>query len=61
MNTRNIRTTAPAANKPGMSAQQKEEAVQKAKDYYGSRSANPNSLAAKARMVQDYNDRNKKN
>ena len=61
MSTRNIRTTAPAAGKPGMSAQQKEEAVQKAKDYYSSRSANPNSLAAKARMVQDYNDRNKKN
>ena len=61
MGTRNIRTTAPAAGKPGMSAQQKEEAVQKAKDYYSSRSANPNSLAAKARMVQDYNDRNKKN
>ena len=61
MSTRSIRTTAPAANKPGMSAQQKEEAVQKAKDYYSSRSANPNSLAAKARMVQDYNDRNKKN
>ena len=61
MNTRSIRTTAPATGKPGMSAQQKEEAVQKAKDYYSSRSANPNSLAAKARMVQDYNDRNKKN
>ena len=61
MSTRNIRTTAPAAGKLGMSAQQKEEAVQKAKDYYSSRSANPNSLAAKARMVQDYNDRNKKN
>ena len=61
MSTRNIRTTAPAAGKPAMSAQQKEEAVQKAKDYYSSRSANPNSLAAKARMVQDYNDRNKKN
>ena len=61
MNTRNIRTTAPTGNNPGMSSKEKEDAVQKAKDYYNSRSANPNSLAAKARMVQDYNDRNKKN
>ena len=61
MSTRNIRTPAQTAAKPGMSTQEKEEAVQKAKDYYNSRSANPNSLAAKARMVQDYNDRNKKN
>ena len=61
MSTRNLRTTSGTGNTPGMSAKEKEEAVQKAKEYYNNRSANPNSLAAKARMVQDYNDRNKKN
>ena len=60
MSTRNLRTASGAGN-TGMSAKEKEEAVQKAKEYYNNRSSNPNSLAAKARMVQDYNDRNKKN
>ena len=61
MSTRNLRSYPQAGDKAGMSAREKEEAVQKAKEYYSSRSANPNSLAAKARMVQDYNDRTKKN
>ncbi|MBQ6292740.1 MAG: YidC/Oxa1 family membrane protein insertase [Lachnospiraceae bacterium] len=61
MSTRNLRSTSTSGNTSGMSAKEKEEAVQKAKEYYSNRSSNPNSLAAKARMVQDYNDRNKKN
>ena len=62
MSTRNYRySNAASGGDSGMSAKEKEEALQKAKDYYSNRSSNPNSLAAKARMVQDYNDRNKKN
>lgn len=63
MSTRNYRysNTASSGGDTGMSAREKEEALQKAKEYYSNRSSNPNSLAAKARMVQDYNDRNKKN
>ena len=61
MSTRRIQGTSGTAEKPGMSAQEKEDALKKANQYYSSRSANPNSLAAKARMVQDYNERSKKN
>ena len=37
----------------------KEEKVKAATEYYASRSAAPGSLAAKANMVRDYNERNK--
>ena len=61
MNTRKIYSTQGTTEKPGMSAREKEEALQKARDYYSSRSSNPNSLSAKANMVKDYNERSKKN
>ena len=61
MNTRKIYSTQGTTEKPGMSAREKEEALQKARDYYNSRSSNPNSLSAKANMVRDYNERSKKN
>ena len=61
MSTRRVYATQGTAEKPGMSAREKEEALQRARDYYSSRSANPNSLSAKANMVRDYNERSKKN
>ena len=61
MNTRNYYNTQKTAEKAGMSVKEKEEALQKAKDYYSSRSSNPNSLSAKANMVKDFNERTKKN
>ena len=39
---------------------EKAEQLRKANEYYASRSANPGSLAAKANMVRDYNERNSK-
>ncbi len=59
--TRNYYFSRRTSNRAGMSAKEKQEALQKANDYYSKRSANPNSLAAKANMVRDYNERNKKN
>ncbi len=40
--------------------QERDAAMKKSEDYYSSRQAKPGSLAAKANMVKDYNERNKK-
>lgn len=62
MNTKNVKPTTPAvSNKPKASAmtqEQKDEAVKKATEYYNKNAAKPGSLAAKANMVRDYNERN---
>ncbi len=62
MNTRNVRTEAPAVNKKpkaaAMTQEQKEEAMRKATEYYNKNAAKPGSLASKANMVRDYNERN---
>ena len=54
---------APAAKKTdysGLSQEEKEAMVKEATDYYSKKAAAPGSLAAKANMVRDYNERNKK-
>ena len=62
MNTRNVKTTAPAtkSKNPGMSQEQKEEAMRKATEYYNKNASKPGSLASKANMVKEYNERNNK-
>lgn len=59
MSTRNI-VTASSKQQSNMSNQEKEEARKKATEYYNSKAATPGSLAAKANMVRDYNERTKK-
>lgn len=64
MNTRNVKPAAPAGTKPkaaGMTQEQKDEAMRKATEYYNKNAAKPGSLASKANMVRDYNERNNKN
>lgn len=56
MNTKNVKTT---GNKPSMTQQQKEEAVKKSTEYYN-KNAKPGSLASKANMVKQYNEKNNK-
>ena len=64
MSTRNVKpqSPAPAVNKKpkasAMTQEEKEEAVRKATEYYNKNAAKPGSLAAKANMVKDYNERN---
>lgn len=63
MNTRKVTTQSPAANKPAskastMTQAEKEEAVKKATEYYNKNAARPGSIAAKANMVRDYNEKN---
>ncbi len=58
MSTRNIETRKNPAE--SISAEEKEEKIRKATEYYQSRSAAPGSLAAKANMVRDYNEKNQK-
>ncbi len=55
-NTRNVEPKAPVKT-----AQQKQEEIKKATDYYSSNSnAKPGSLASKANMVKQYNEKNNK-
>lgn len=58
MNTRNVS----ASNKPSrpfMTQEEKDEAVRKSTEYY-SKNAKPGSIAAKANMVKQYNEKNNK-
>lgn len=64
MNTRNVKPSTPAANNrlkaSSMTQEQKDEAMRKATEYYNKNAAKPGSLAAKANMVKEYNERNNK-
>lgn len=53
MNTKNV------GKKPNMTAEEKEEAIRKAKEYYAS-NKKPGSITAKANMVYEYNKKNNK-
>ena len=57
MNTRNVNTSSKPA-KPSMSQEEK-EAVKKSTEYYN-KNAKPGSIAAKANMVKQYNEKNSK-
>ena len=63
MSTKNMKPTTPAPSRskgPAMTQEQKEEAMRKATEYYSKNAAKPGSLAAKANMVRDYNEKNNK-
>ncbi|MBU9725741.1 YidC/Oxa1 family membrane protein insertase [Diplocloster modestus] len=55
---RNIEDT--TAKKKVMSSEEREAAIQKSTDFYKNNEAKPGSIASKARMVQQFNDKNKK-
>ena len=61
MNTRNVNTSmsAKAAVKPSLSQEEKASAVKDSTEYYN-KNAKPGSLAAKANMVKQYNEKNNK-
>lgn len=56
MNTRNVN----AYSKSSMSQEEKDEAMKKATAYYNSQSGNKGSIASKANMVKQYNEKNNK-
>lgn len=58
MNTRNVNTPV-KPSKPVMSQEEKDAAMKKASEYY-SKNAKPGSIAAKANMVKQYNEKNNK-
>lgn len=58
MSTRNVNTLV-KPSKPGMSQEEKDAAMKKASEYY-SKNAKPGSIAAKANMVKQYNEKNNK-
>lgn len=64
MNTRSVKPSNPAlanrAKVSGMTQEQKDEAMRRATEYYNKGTAKPGSLASKANMVRDYNERNNK-
>ena len=49
-----------AKSAPVMTQEQKDEAMKQATEYYNKNAAKPGSMAAKANMVRDYNERNNK-
>lgn len=55
MSTRNVVPKGPS--KPSMTQEEKEEAMKKSTEYYN-KNAKPGSLAAKANMVRQYNEKN---
>ena len=57
MNTRNISSR--ASQTSSMSQAEKDEAIKKATEYYN-QNAKPGSIAAKANMVKQYNEKNNK-
>lgn len=59
INTRSI-PTAEDKEKEKLAREQKEENIKKATEYYNSGVAKPGSIAAKAQMVQRYNEKNSK-
>ena len=58
MNTRNVNTQK-KSSKSSMTQEEKEEAVRKSTEYY-SKNAKPGSIASKANMVKQYNEKNNK-
>ncbi len=58
MNTKSVGTN-PSSNKNQMSQAEKDELIKKSTDYYKS-NAKPGSIAAKANMVKQYNEKNNK-
>ena len=63
MNTRNISAKANSVNnysKSNMTQEEKEAAMKKATEYYSKGNAKPGSIAAKANMVKQYNEKNNK-
>ena len=58
MNTKKVNS--PAKNvKSSMTQEEREEALRKSTEYY-SKNAKPGSIAAKANMVKQYNEKNNK-
>ncbi len=65
INTRNVKPAVPVNTKAKprpeqMTQEEKDAAVKKATEYYDKRASKPGSIAAKANMVRDYNERNNK-
>lgn len=59
-NNAKLNTKAVSSNKPQKTQAEKEEAVRKSTEYYN-KNAKPGSIAAKANMVKQYNEKNNKN
>ena len=60
MNVRNIQEPVRKSNtKPALTAEEKAEKVKKSTEYYNSSNVKPGSLAAKANMVKQFDEKNK--
>ncbi len=63
MNTRNVSSRANSVNNSStasLSQEEKDAAIKKATEYYNSGNAKPGSIAARANMVKQYNEKNNK-
>ena len=57
MSTKNV--SAKADSKPSMTQEEKDAAIKKSSEYY-SKNAKQGSIASKANMVKQYNEKNNK-
>lgn len=60
MNTRNVNNNVNTVSTNTVSQEEKNEAMKKASEYYNSGTVKPGSIAAKANMVKQYNEKNNK-
>lgn len=59
MNTKNVNSSKSSSNRKQLTQEEKDEAVRKSTEYYNT-NAKPGSIAAKANMVKQYNEKNNK-
>ena len=59
MNTKNVNSSKSSSVKKQMTQEEKDEALKKSTEYYN-QNAKPGSIAAKANMVKQYNEKNNK-
>lgn len=61
INTRNIKSPGTAnQNRPNVNKEERDGKVKASTEYYQNKTAKPGSLASKANMVKEYNNKNKK-
>ena len=59
MNTKNVNSNYRSSSQKQLTQEEKDEAVRKSTEYYN-KNAKPGSIAAKANMVKQYNEKNNK-
>lgn len=60
VNTKNVETQSSASKKKSLTPEERQKMIDKSTEYYKTHAAKPGSIASKARMVEQYNEKNGK-